>query len=394
MENSDTETFDDIPTEKENKVEQFDLNKQQEAIAFDGDELFKLADELSVRHGVNREKLFTVLKEFLNSVKSNKRRRKKEAVEVGSDANSMPPQDEENLRWSFSSSLLFAFTILTTIGYGNVVPSTFAGRLFTIFYALFGIPLFLIALTDLGSFVKSTFSFAYHFLTQLFKKRNKAKVGTVEKEKDEEDSRKSQHLSIIMDFLLIIVIFITFILLGATVLPWWEEDLSTFNAAYYTFISISTIGLGDIVPQNMQFLPLTLLYITIGLWLTTIVIEKISDVFKLVHYAGRRMTNIDNVNIWLGGKKLTVGDVIMTVALKTGVPEHELMMINWDKTINDAADGILPPEQPNKISSLPSLFSSLPVTPLSFRKTTRDFPPIDADEFAISESNSLMDVIV
>lgn len=39
------------------------------------------------------------------------------------------------------SAVLFAFTILSTIGYGNFAPVTFAGKLFLIFYALVGIPI-------------------------------------------------------------------------------------------------------------------------------------------------------------------------------------------------------------------------------------------------------------
>lgn len=185
--------------------------------------------------------------------------------------------------------------------------------MFTIFYALFGIPLFLIALADLGSFVKSSFLFIFRSLSNCCKKKKNLKAKSVGEHTDEEESAKSQAFSIIMDFLLIISVFLIFILLGAMVLPWWEKDLSAFNAAYFTFISISTIGLGDIgthsvlycplpliayfaVPQNMQFLPLTLFYIAIGVWLTTRVIEKTADVFKLIHYAGRRVTDISNVS--------------------------------------------------------------------------------------------------
>lgn len=41
----------------------------------------------------------------------------------------------------------------------------------------------------------------------------------------------------------------------------------------------------------------TLIYITVGLWLTTTVVEQMADVFKLVHYAGRRVSNVKGVSI-------------------------------------------------------------------------------------------------
>ncbi|VDM55572.1 unnamed protein product [Angiostrongylus costaricensis] len=55
--------------------------------------------------------------------------------------------------WSFMDSLLFAFTVITTIGYGNVVPRTFEGRFFVICYGLVGIPFTLLAIADLGKFL-------------------------------------------------------------------------------------------------------------------------------------------------------------------------------------------------------------------------------------------------
>jgi len=38
---------------------------------------------------------------------------------------------------------VFSFSVISTIGYGNITPETPAGKLFTIFYALFGIPVVL-----------------------------------------------------------------------------------------------------------------------------------------------------------------------------------------------------------------------------------------------------------
>lgn len=63
------------------------------------------------------------------------------------------------------------------------------------------------------------------------------------------------------------------------------------------FRSLTTIGLGDIVPRRMDFLLPTLIYITIGLWLTTALVEQLADVFRLVHYAGRHVSNVKGVNI-------------------------------------------------------------------------------------------------
>jgi len=44
--------------------------------------------------------------------------------------------------WTYRNAFFFTGTIGTTIGYGNVYPSTYHGKLFCIFYALTAIPIF------------------------------------------------------------------------------------------------------------------------------------------------------------------------------------------------------------------------------------------------------------
>ncbi|XP_026857233.1 potassium channel subfamily K member 16-like isoform X2 [Electrophorus electricus] len=52
--------------------------------------------------------------------------------------------------WDFGSSFFFAGTVVTTIGYGNLSPTTFSGQVFCVFYALCGIPLNLAFLNQLS----------------------------------------------------------------------------------------------------------------------------------------------------------------------------------------------------------------------------------------------------
>ncbi|VDO02873.1 unnamed protein product [Rodentolepis nana] len=61
-----------------------------------------------------------------------------QAWKAGNDelgAENRPPS------WSFWGSLYYCITLFTTIGYGNVLPSTNTGRIVTICYGLIAIPL-------------------------------------------------------------------------------------------------------------------------------------------------------------------------------------------------------------------------------------------------------------
>ncbi|KAL2082705.1 hypothetical protein ACEWY4_022523 [Coilia grayii] len=54
--------------------------------------------------------------------------------------------------WNWENSVIFAATVITTIGYGNVAPKTVGGRVFCILYGLCGIPLCLTWVSEVGTF--------------------------------------------------------------------------------------------------------------------------------------------------------------------------------------------------------------------------------------------------
>lgn len=52
--------------------------------------------------------------------------------------------------WTFVDSLYFCVTTLTTVGFGNPAPSTDLGKLFTVFFVLAGVGMFLAVINGLG----------------------------------------------------------------------------------------------------------------------------------------------------------------------------------------------------------------------------------------------------
>nr|CDS32258.1 twik family of potassium channels [Hymenolepis microstoma] len=67
----------------------------------------------------------------------------------------------EDSKWSLEGAILFAVTVITTIGYGHAVPKTSIGQFLTIIYALIGIPLVFLYLTNIGDYLASLFRILY-----------------------------------------------------------------------------------------------------------------------------------------------------------------------------------------------------------------------------------------
>ncbi|VDO04856.1 unnamed protein product [Rodentolepis nana] len=67
----------------------------------------------------------------------------------------------EDCKWSLEGAILFAVTVITTIGYGHAVPKTNIGQFLTIIYALIGIPLVFLYLTNIGDYLASLFRILY-----------------------------------------------------------------------------------------------------------------------------------------------------------------------------------------------------------------------------------------
>ncbi|CAH2984960.1 unnamed protein product [Chilo suppressalis] len=80
-----------------------------------------------------------------------------------------------------------------------------------------------------------------------------------------------------------IVILIIYIFIGAVIYYTWE-NWTFFESFYFVFISMSTIGLGDLVPDHPHRMMASIMYLVFGLALTSMCINvvqvKLNDTFK------------------------------------------------------------------------------------------------------------------
>ncbi|XP_070567561.1 potassium channel subfamily K member 18-like [Ptychodera flava] len=68
---------------------------------------------------------------------------------------------EKRHRWSYASACFFCLTVISTIGYGSLAPITTPGRVACIFYALVGIPLFVVFLAKVGKLIAIPLKYSY-----------------------------------------------------------------------------------------------------------------------------------------------------------------------------------------------------------------------------------------
>ncbi|KAM6973292.1 potassium channel subfamily K member 17-like [Aplochiton taeniatus] len=131
--------------------------------------------------------------------------------------------------WKFTSSAVFAATVVTTIGYGNISPSTTYGQIFCVFFALIGIPLNLVVLNRVGKYMLAIEGSACDFVER---KTNRKKC--------------SRYLIRLVSYLSGAGLFF---ILPMMVFK-YNEGWTYAQAIYFCFITLSTIGFGDYVADN------------------------------------------------------------------------------------------------------------------------------------------------
>ncbi|KAF7201038.1 potassium channel subfamily K member 17-like [Nothobranchius furzeri] len=131
--------------------------------------------------------------------------------------------------WKFTSSAVFAATVVTTIGYGNMSPTTTAGQIFCVFFALFGIPLNMVVLNRVGQYMLAVERNIADFI--------KGKTG------------RKRCTRFFIHLISYICGMVGFFIVPMIVFQ-QQEGWTLSQAIYFCFITLSTIGFGDFVADN------------------------------------------------------------------------------------------------------------------------------------------------
>ncbi|GJQ77499.1 hypothetical protein Trydic_g20890 [Trypoxylus dichotomus] len=147
----------------------------------------------------------------------------------GKPMKSLTMNEDDPAKWDFYHSVFFVITVVTTVGYGNLAPTTSIGRIFVCFYSLIGVPVNGIVMVTLGDFFGKSF-------VKLYRRWKTTKMAY--------DTTKLNLITQIVLYLVPGIIF--FIFLPAVIIMMFE-GWDYVLAVYYAYITLTTIGFGDYV---------------------------------------------------------------------------------------------------------------------------------------------------
>jgi len=187
-----------------------------------------------------------------------------------------------SFNWDYIQSCFFALTILTTIGYGNFAAETLGGRFFCLLFGIIGIPFMLSVLADVGGIFAGILQLAWgNNKDRLKLLAEKLHLISARPEKGgfedmPETISLEKNLLMILGGLLAIILFFGF---GAVLFTIWE-DWSFFDAFYFCFVTMTTIGFGDMTPSisgedKSFYMLICTVYILVGLAFTSTIIELV-----------------------------------------------------------------------------------------------------------------------
>ncbi|XP_023345518.1 potassium channel subfamily K member 18 isoform X2 [Eurytemora carolleeae] len=207
-----------------------------------------------------------------------------EICSQASDAGVDIVSKEFSFNWDYIQSVFFSLTILTTIGYGNFAAVTRGGRIFCLLFGIIGIPFMLSVLADVGSILAGALELAWtknkERLTRLAEKLH---IVSKKKEGEEEDEMESVSLEAsLLKALGALMLLVLFLAAGALLFTIWE-DWTFFDAFYFCFVTMTTIGFGDMTPsisgdareEKTTYMLVCTVYILVGLAFTSTIIELV-----------------------------------------------------------------------------------------------------------------------
>lgn len=163
--------------------------------------------------------------------------------------------------WGFLDAFYFITQTVTTVGYGDVYPSTIQAQWFTVFYMFLGLLLAYSLLVEIIRVCIHYFKFSLYSSSHKLKKLNKFQV----------------FVRSFLNLLLWIAILCLIILFGAVVFKHTQTDWSWERAIYFAAFTASSLGYGNVIINTVASKWFDCFYMLIFVAMTAITLEKISS---------------------------------------------------------------------------------------------------------------------
>lgn len=148
--------------------------------------------------------------------------------------------------WNFSTALMFCLSIFSMIGYGNTLPKTTYGKIMTMVYATFGIPLYILYFMNMGKVLAATFKWLYTWFHDCSRDQDKELNGSEEGSTQQLPKSGLRKKVIVPSTACLWVI--SFYIAGGTIMFAEWEKWEYYDSVYFVVISLCKIGFGDMVP--------------------------------------------------------------------------------------------------------------------------------------------------
>ncbi|KAI3417530.1 Uncoordinated protein 58 [Globodera pallida] len=227
----------------------------------------------------------------------------------------LAPEQLANIhnKWTFPTALLYVLTVLTTCGYSEVSVNTDLGKIFSVIFALVGIPLMFITAADIGKFLSDPILWLKKNWRRIIKKIKRMfieffcihKIGTKYRRKSIQSMTASMGALDMLEtmdqieeptnlwfpigaYVLCICVYCS---MGSFMFMNWEDKWSFIHSFHFGFNLIVTVGLGDVVVTDYIFLSLIVAFVIVGLAVVTMCVDLASThlkaYFTSLHYFGR-----------------------------------------------------------------------------------------------------------
>ncbi|XP_072436883.1 potassium channel subfamily K member 2-like [Chiloscyllium punctatum] len=239
-----------------------------------------------------------------------------EAVNAG--VNPAGNSTNQTSHWDLGSSFFFAGTIITTIGFGKISPTTVGGKIFCIIYALLGIPLFGFLLAGVGDQLGTIFGkgiakvedvfllssstssvshqtthFHHSLHTRKYERKQNPRTVSKQRSKFKVEGLKEWKISqtkirVISTLIFILFGCLLFVAIPAIIFK-HIEGWTALESIYFVVITLTTIGFGDFVAgesPDKEYLdwykPAVWFWILVGLAYFAAVLSMIGDWLRVI----------------------------------------------------------------------------------------------------------------